>query len=91
MIKYTERLTLLLERHDRTWPAHYHLIDVENLAVGYLAGDDHLVVAPPWDSDMVSRLVDVEPTTTERHTAMGDARWARAIYDRVMGIEDDDA
>lgn len=34
----TERLTRLLEAHGCRWGGHYHLIDVENLAVGYLAG-----------------------------------------------------
>lgn len=91
----TERLALLLERHDRTWPAHYHLIDVENLAVGMLAGraegsqdeDDRRLLAPPWDSDELSRAIGIPPMGAERHTAMGDTRWARAIYDRVMGVE----
>lgn len=87
----TERLTLLLERHDRTWPAHYHLVDVENLAVGFLAArtiPSPRPILPPWDSDELSELLGVEPMGEERHTAMGDARWARAIFDRVMSIDD---
>lgn len=81
----TERLSLLLSRWGWSWPAHYHLIDVENLAVGYLArsGDEPDI---PWDSDEISRAIGVEPPADERHTAMGDARWAMAIYDRVIGI-----
>jgi hypothetical protein len=72
---------------------HYHLIDVENLAVGYLAGvgvATRQVGAPkpPWDSEELSRLVGVEPPSEEeRHTALGDARWAMRLYDVVMGIE----
>ena len=89
----TERLSRLLRsevgEHTRD-PWHYHLIDVENLAVGYLAamsarGGWPSAPVPPWDSDDLSRAVGVEPPTTKRHTAMGDARWAMAIYDRVMG------
>lgn len=119
----TERISRLLRAeigpHVRD-PWHYHLIDVENLAVGYLAampprllagasdaplaaelgravlsGQPLLVgalsaperpaLAPPWVSDDLSRAIGVEPPTTERHTAMGDARWARDIYDQVMG------
>lgn len=69
---------------------HYHLIDVENLAVGYLnarrefAPDEDLILTPPWDSEFLSRALGVDPGQFERHTAMGDARWARSIYDAVM-------
>lgn len=42
-------------------------------------------LAPPWDSEAVSRAVGVNPDDFERHTAMGDVRWAMAIYDAVMG------
>lgn len=88
----------LLGRHGFGTQWHYHLIDVENLAVGYLRGrrdafaavfDDGLrgdgMTPLPWDSDELSHAIGVEPPTTERHTALGDARWARDIYDRVMG------
>lgn len=80
---------------------HYHLIDVENLAVGFLAGVCRLGGASadegrtfswltglpplPWDSEALSRAVGVNPGQFERHTAMGDARWARAIYLAVTG------
>lgn len=88
----TSKLERLLTRHGFGPQWHYHLIDVENLAVGYLAGLARVGAWPPldipplpWDSDELSRAIGVEPPTTERHTAMGDARWARDIYDRVMG------
>lgn len=90
----TERLALLLERHGCRWGGHYHLIDAENLAVGYLAGfaqHGHAegitdLITPPWDSDDLSRAIGVEPAGEgERHTAMGDARWVMRIYDAVMG------
>ena len=43
------------------------------------------IVPLPWKSDDLSRLVGVEPPgESDRHTAMGDARWARAIYDAVV-------
>jgi hypothetical protein len=96
----TERISLLLSRFGIVPQWHYHLIDVENLAVGYLNGRCREVAAtsgfvptnlsdgaltPPWDSDELSRLCGVEPPTHTRHTAMGDAVWAMAIYDRIMG------
>lgn len=38
----------------------------------------------PWRTHDVSRHVEVEPPTAAvAHTALGDARWARAVYDAV--------
>jgi hypothetical protein len=91
----TERLALLLGRFGIKPGWHYHLIDVENLAVGWIAGlraagggengRQADLPALPWDSDDLSRAVGVEPPTTERHTAMGDVRWAMALYDAIVG------
>lgn len=68
-------------------PWHYHLIDVEALAVGWLAARGETVELP-WDSDELSRLVGViPPEGDDRHTALADARWAKAIYDRIVGGE----
>lgn len=67
---------------------HYHLIDVEALAVGYLAsvppGPGGADLELPWDSDALSAALGVTVSDDERHTALGDARWARAIWDAVM-------
>lgn len=72
---------------------HYHLVDVEALAAGWLATmpKDYLDTwlpltgaAPPWNSNSLSNAVGVDPDRFDRHTALGDARWARAIYDAVM-------
>ena len=57
---------------------HYHLIDVETLIAGRLR------LEPPFDSDALSRAVGVEPTDFARHTALGDARWAKTLYEAVM-------
>jgi hypothetical protein len=83
----------LLARYDIAVPWHYHLTCVETLAVGYLAGRGDnpapdvsgRLVDPPWDSDGLSKAVGVDPERFDRHTAMGDASWARAIWDAVMG------
>ena len=70
---------------------HYHLIDVENLAIGYLRGQhtpvpDRAIYEPPWKSDELMELIGVEPPAKgERHTALGDAKWAMRAYDAVMG------
>lgn len=76
---------------------HYHLGDVENMAAGYLAsgvapkawpglyyGSEPLY-RPPWNSTLLSYAVGVDPDQYDRHTALGDALWAKAIYEAVMG------
>lgn len=87
----TERIARqLMEPHGFDRPWHYHLIDVENLVVGYLrglymAGGQDMPIDPPWKSDELSRAVGVDPEQFDRHTAMGDVLWVRAQYDAVMG------
>lgn len=91
----TERIARTLAKSSLTPSWHYHLIDVENLAVGYLmstAQDWSSVsavarrdlAAPPWKSDDLAEALGVTITEAERHTPMGDARWAMRIYDAVM-------
>ena len=58
---------------------HYHLVDVEALAAGKLG------LAPPWDSSELTQALGIEVAEQDKHTALGDARWAKAIYDAVMG------
>jgi hypothetical protein len=88
----------MLRRHKLTPAWHYHLVDVENLAVGYLA---HQLVSvtdgprtpsmvdvltPPWSSEELSRMCGVDPAgEDERHTALGDAKWAMRLYDAIVG------
>jgi hypothetical protein len=81
------RLELYLERFGLRPTWHYHLIDVESLCVGWLRGRHFEHELPlPWDSDELSRLCGVNPPDLGhiRHTALGDARWARDLYDKVM-------
>lgn len=66
-------------------PWHYHLIDVENVVAGYLAGRGELF-PPPWKSDQLSAAVGVDPEMFDRHTAMGDVLWTRAQWDAVIGV-----
>ncbi len=105
-----DRLWRLLRANGECPMWHYHLIDVEALAAGYMAGCRAAVAAaaihtgealwagtpawkategpdhcPPWRSTDLSRAVGVEPDDFDRHTALGDARWAKAIYEAVMG------
>lgn len=92
----TETLAPVLRQHGLTSAWHFHLVDVEAMAIGYLAAVkalNPLAIDPefdptalPWKSDELSRACGVEPPTEEeRHTAMGDARWAMRWYDAITG------
>lgn len=97
----TEVLAALLRGDELTPAWHYHLIDVETLAVGWLraraselddrgqahaAEDVEAVLTLPWDSEALSRACGVEPASDEeRHTALGDARHAMRLYDAITG------
>lgn len=82
----------------RRHPWHYHLIDIETLAVGALAGWDAAmglahpdVQAPrrpqlPWNSRELSAHLNVDPDLYQpSHTALADTRWAKAVFEAVMG------
>lgn len=87
-----ERLRKLLRKNEACPGWHYHLVDVEALAAGFLMGlpdDDPRATEwgtsePPWDSGALSSALGVDPDGFDKHTALGDARWAKAIYDAVM-------
>lgn len=74
------------------FPWHYHLIDVEALAVGWLSAARNAWTAYegfepslPWKSDDLSAALGIGPPAPgERHTALADARWAKAIYEAVL-------
>ena len=64
-----------------TTPSHG---SVENLAAGYLAAKGHRFPLPYSSGDLTEAL-GVDPgTAEEKHTALGDARWAMRLYDAVM-------
>lgn len=87
----TERLShQLLAPRGILDPWHYHLIDIENVAVGYVRGmyaadGQSMPILPPYSSDELSQAVGVDPEQFDRHTAMGDVLWVRAQWDAVMG------
>lgn len=73
-----------------TPPWHYRTVCVTTLAAGYVAGRldracDFAVLDMPWSSRDIAEAVDVDVASFAKHTALGDAQLARAIYDRVMG------
>lgn len=104
-----ERLRRLLRRNHQAPGWHYHIVDVEALAIGYIAGcrqavndagsageafwagtrawaaNEGPLVAPPWKSDQLTAALGITVPEEDKHTALGDARWAKAIYEAVMG------
>lgn len=91
----TERIARMMRTADIEPSWHYHLIDVENLIVGYLRAKCvglpkeilpafTALTTPPWNSDDLSHAVGVNPDAYKRHTAMGDVEWVRDQYDAVM-------
>lgn len=61
---------------------HYHLVDVETLAAGALR------MPPPWDFDKLLAAYGLTYNEADRHTAIGDARMARDLYDAVLQAAD---
>lgn len=55
----------------------YHLVDVETYASGVLR------LPPPWKNDIVNKRFGIVIPEADRHTAIGDARGVRDLYDAV--------
>ncbi|MFM9602713.1 3'-5' exonuclease [Streptomyces turgidiscabies] len=71
-------LRRLVGRGRAKW--HYRPYDIVQLAAAKIGAQQ---AGPlPWSSYALSRAVGVEPPSKEAaHTALGDARWARDVYD----------
>lgn len=82
-----ERLRRLLLANGVRPRWNYQLIDVKTLAVGWFAGTNDLahVGPPPWKSDDLSAALGIEADERARHTALGDARFAKKMFEAVMG------
>lgn len=94
-------LRRFLRANGQCWTAHYHLVDIEAMAVGWLYGKaselrkakpdvdwswtlDELTELP-WKSTSLYRAAGIDPDDFEAHTALGDARLVRAVYDAITG------
>lgn len=72
---------------------HYRSIEVESLAAGYLVGQRPRLgdeaggfdPRPPWKHTDLIRALGINPDDFARHSALGDARLVKAVYERVMG------
>lgn len=82
-----------IEKLIRQWGCiagwHYHLIDVEALAIGYLQGLPISYSTPkielPVKSDWIMEQLGIEVDQEAKHTALGDARVCREVFRKVMG------
>lgn len=89
-----------LREHEQALAADYHLRDIGSVADGYIAGYNMANgnlrfcghdVPPPMEGPKSGKLSDVaaamgfSPADWDPHTALGDARLARALWDAVHG------
>jgi DNA polymerase III epsilon subunit-like protein len=79
----TEKLDLLLRGNGIVPDWHYHPLDVPAVAIGWLAARGELIPRPR-KSDALSRAVGVNPDHYQRHTALGDVLWCRALHDAML-------
>lgn len=95
----TERLGLFLAKQwgssaSFRAPWHYQPHDVEDEVAGYLRGTRAMaaldaspdeVFAIPRPTELLAEAVGVTLKPEDKHTALGDARFARDLYDAVNG------
>ena len=80
----TRSLGDLIRGHGLIPAWHYHILCAETLALGYLAGRGK-VFDLPFSSDDLTAALGLDPVPDgERHTALGDARFAMRMWDAVM-------
>lgn len=88
-------LTTLLDNHGLALPWHYRPVCVEAVAYGFMQGFANArfggVITDfplPWrSSDVCGALVDRD--NYPKHTALGDARWVRDVWDAVHTVPED--
>jgi DNA polymerase III epsilon subunit-like protein len=92
----SERLHRLILRDrlgdlTRGLPWHYHLVDVENLAVGFLMARGEWEKMPfPWKSRDLAKMLGVDQDQLreewgQEHSALADAEFARRMFEAVAG------
>lgn len=87
-----ERVRRIVRSVGLTHEWHYHLIEIESLVAGWVKGKygtkdeaERKALELPWDSKELSACVGINSDDYERHTALGDCRWGRDLYDVVTG------
>ncbi len=73
----TRHMRSLLHKHGLKPAWHYRVLDVVDVAAGVLG------LSYPWTSKQVSEAFGINQNGDE-HTALGDARWNKKIYELAM-------
>lgn len=74
-------LRRFLADRGQAWTAR-RLVDIRAMAAGWLLAHTGSYPAS-WRSSEISRAIGVDPDDHERHTALGDARWVRGLWDAL--------
>ncbi|WP_435108132.1 hypothetical protein [Nocardiopsis synnemataformans] len=90
-----DMLTPLFAEHGQVWAAHYRMVDVITLGAGRLMGSPreelretgYLPPTPPYKTTDISRAFGIDPGDYARHTALGDCRWVKALFEAITGKE----
>lgn len=78
-------LTVLGRHLDRPAAAwHYQPIDIKPLAAGWLAARGVSWEGVYPSTSQIADILGVPRPEDTRHTALGDARWVRDVYDTIM-------
>ena len=92
-------LTSWLRRWRLDLDVHYRTIDVATMAAGWLQGRScgyvpansarHIGPAAvlPWRSYELSKALGIDPPGDDAHQALADARWAKRLYQRIIGAD----
>lgn len=85
-VKFDQQfLEAWLRRHGACPTWDYHVLDVPTYAAGVLHGASYTEVGPPYKSSKISKALDI-PEPEEAHTALGDARWAKDVYEAALAL-----
>ncbi|WP_160051219.1 hypothetical protein [Nocardiopsis sp. FR26] len=82
-------LTPLLAAHGQVWAAHYRMVDVITLGAGAMYADDAFPVIPgdphalPFSTTRISEVFGINPDDYDRHTALGDCYWSKALFEAI--------
>lgn len=66
-------------------PWHYGILDLKAATWGALSDRAQVVPLPLRSETLAAELDVVPPASEERHTALGDARWAARWFDALAG------
>lgn len=75
-----------LRRHGACPVWDYHVLDVPTFVAGVIHGrhPEEAVLPPPFKSSRISEMWGVpEPEGDDKHTALADAQWSKAMWEAV--------